>query len=155
MNTVQLLRPTFVDELLEAFDSSYTFANTVAEEKRMAAVMPAVDIQEKEDEYSIQMDVPGFSTENIDITLDDRVLTIQSRTIESEKKDEQNSNEAEKSRPTYLVKERRSRSFKRQFTLPKDINREDISAKVELGILTVSIPRQPATQPKRIAITLK
>ena len=53
----------------------------------------------------------------------------------------------------YLIKERSYSKFSRSFTLPEDVDSENLSAKVTNGVLTVTMPRKAIATPKRIAIT--
>ena len=55
----------------------------------------------------------------------------------------------------WLIRERRSSSFARHFTLPNDIDAEAVTAEVKNGVLTVIIPRKAETKPRSIAITAK
>ena len=68
-------------------------------------------------------------------------------TISSSKKEEKEDKGAE-----YIIKDRSSRHLMRRFTLPEDINFDEVSAKFENGVLVVNIPRKPDTQPKQIEI---
>ncbi len=90
------------------------------------------DLSEEETLYKLEADLPGFKKEDIQIDLEDNILTISANVQE----------EAEKEKGTYLYKERSSRSYKRSFDV-SNINKEAISATFENGVLTVSLPKLP------------
>ena len=116
---------------------------------RKAIATPKVDVKEEKDSYLLEMDLPGKTDNDINIELDRNVLTISSQT-KSEKEEEK----AEaKTAGKYLIKERSYSKFSRSFTLPEDVDSENLSAKVTNGVLTVTMPRKAIATPKRNAIT--
>ena len=110
--------------------------------------MPKVDVKEDKDTYTLTMDLPGKTEKDVDIELNQNVLTISSN--EEVKKEEKSD---EKSEAKWLIRERSVSSFKRSFTIPEDVDCEKLSASVKDGILTVAMPRKALAQPKRIPIT--
>ena len=103
---------------------------------------PAVDIREEENRYVLEADIPGISREDLDITLEDSVLTIKGeRTVNSEE-----------NREGYRRRERTHGSFVRQFTLPDTVNAEAISAAVVNGVLEIGIPKQAKPEPRKITV---
>ncbi len=113
--------------------------------------IPDADVTEKKDAYVLDMDLPGQTEKDINIELNDTVLTISSvKEAETEKKSEKK----EEDDGVFLLKERRRSEFRRSFTLPKDIDAEKVMANFKNGVLTVQIPRKPESQPKRIAINI-
>lgn len=118
---------------------------------RKAFVAPKVDVKEEKNAYELEMDLPGKTENDINIELDRNVLTISSIAKSEEKKEEKaEAKEAEK----YLIKERTCSKFSRSFTLPEDVDCENISAKVINGVLAVTLPRKVIAAPKRISITV-
>ncbi|MDD7612559.1 MAG: Hsp20/alpha crystallin family protein [Spirochaetales bacterium] len=115
---------------------------------RKAIATPKVDVKEEKDSYLLEMDLPGKTDNDINIELDRNVLTISSQT-KSEKEEKAEAKTAGK----YLIKERSYSKFSRSFTLPEDVDSENLSAKVTNGVLTVTMPRKAIATPKRIAIT--
>ncbi len=108
--------------------------------------LPSVDVTESKDSYTLMMDLPGRSENDVDLSLKDGVLTISSvKETSSEKKGEKNEN--------FLIKERTISQFKRSFSLPKDIDEENVGATFKNGVLTVTIPRHAQLAEKKIAIT--
>ena len=104
--------------------------------------VPAIDLEEEENRYLIRADVPGVEAEDLDVTLDRGVLTLQGKrdTRTAEPKD------------GLRRAERVSGRFYRRFNLPKTAVSTDISADYRQGVLEISIPKQAEAQPQRIEI---
>lgn len=119
---------------------------------------PKADVIAKKDSYTLEMDLPGKSEKDISIELDRNVLTISSVKEEStqteSKTEDADKSETPKEAAKYLLRERSICSFTRSFTLPEDVDGEKISAKVNNGILSVTMPRKPLSSPKRISISV-
>ena len=109
------------------------------------ASTPRVDVKEEDNAYTLEMELPGRTEKDVDIELDHDNLTIASKTEETkeEKKDKKSK---------YILKERRSSSFERRFTLPADVDTETITANFKNGILTINMQKKAIAAPKRIAI---
>ena len=103
---------------------------------------PAVDIKEENNHYLITADIPGVKPEEIDIHMEDGILTI---------KGERESNKEEE-RENYKRIERSHGVFYRRFTMPDNADAEKISAKSEHGVLEVSIPKKEAAQARKILV---
>jgi HSP20 family protein len=104
---------------------------------------PAVDIKEEPDKFFLQADLPGVKPEDIEISMENGVLTIK-----GEKK-----TETESEREGYKRVERKYGSFYRRFSLPDTANPDGISAKSNNGVLEIVIPKREAVQPKKINVT--
>lgn len=110
------------------------------------ACSPRVDVKEEEKSYILEMELPGRSEKDVNIELDHDNLTIASK--EEEPKDK-NTNE---NKSKYILKERRISNFTRRFTLPADVNSDDISASFKNGILTICMGKKEIAAPKKITI---
>lgn len=104
--------------------------------------VPAVDIVEENDRFVLRADVPGVKPEDIDVNMENGMLTVS-----GERHDEQ----TEETKGMRRV-ERVSGKFYRRFSLPDSANAEKISAKSSNGILEVTIPKQPEVQARRITV---
>lgn len=93
--------------------------------------LPAVNVIDKDNEYIVEMAIPGLKKSDFDINIDNQILTISAET----KTEEEDVNE------TYTRREFGYSSFKRSFTLPKTVNSEKISASYKEGILKVELPK--------------
>lgn len=103
---------------------------------------PAVDVVEEEDRFVLRADVPGVAREDIDVSMEDGILTIAGERL------------TEKHEEAEGVKrfERVSGKFYRRFTLPETADAEGIAARSANGILEVTIPKLPEVQPRRITV---
>jgi HSP20 family protein len=123
----------FHDEIGRLFDARVSPASEWA---------PAVDVKETAKEYVIHADVPGVKPADIDITLEDGVLTIKgARNWES-------GEEAE----NYKRVERARGTFFRRFVLPDSADSESVSAQNRDGVLEIVIPKQEKVLPRKIKI---
>ena len=104
--------------------------------------LPAVDLRETDAQYLMEVELPGLAEKDIEVKLENNLLTISSR--KEEKKEEKTNG--------YLLRERRSAHFTRSFVLPEDVEREKIAAEFKSGILTLTFPKAPAAQPKTIEV---
>ena len=106
---------------------------------------PAVDVREDDDNYLVEVELPGLSEKDVEVKVENGVLTIASRKDESrEEKDE-----------GYIWKERRHYSFSRSFSLPDNVDGEKITANFKNGLLDVAVPKAPAAKPKLIEVKSK
>ncbi|HED19624.1 MAG TPA: Hsp20/alpha crystallin family protein [Gammaproteobacteria bacterium] len=104
--------------------------------------VPAVDIREEDDRYIIHADVPGVDPKDIDINMEDGVLSIRGER-HSETTDE---------RKGYKRVERVRGSFFRRFSMPDTADANAVTAKSKDGVLEIVIPKQERLQPKRIQV---
>jgi HSP20 family protein len=105
---------------------------------------PAVDIKEEANRYVLIADLPGVSADQIDITMDNGILTLSG----------QRTTEAAAEREGYKRIERVYGSFYRRFSLPDTADAEGISARCTNGVLEISIPKKSSLQPKRIVVSV-
>ena len=105
--------------------------------------VPAIDVMQKGDDLLVRAELPGVKPEDVEIMVHQGVLRI------SGKREEH----SEEERGGYLVKERRSGSFRRSIHLPEGVDEDSIRARFENGVLEVSIQGGAAVQgPKRIQL---
>lgn len=107
---------------------------------------PRVDVKEENDSYTLEMELPGRSENDVNIELDHDNLTISSKTEEAKE------DKKEKNKCKYILKERRNCNFERRFTLPADVDNEAISANFKNGVLTINMKKKAVTAPKKIMI---
>ena len=104
--------------------------------------VPAVDIKEEDTRFVIHADVPGVDPDDIEVRMEDGVLTIKGER-QSEDKEE---------REGYKRIERVRGSFFRRFSLPDTADAEGITAKAKNGVLEIIIPKHEKVQPRRIEV---
>ena len=133
----------FHDDVNQLFADSH---NASAEGDRSSVVTsnwtPAVDIKEEDDRFVLQADIPGVDPKEIEVTMDNGVLTI--------KGERKHVSEEEKN--GYKRVERSYGAFYRRFSLPDSADAEKITAKGKDGVLEVVIPKQEKVQPRRITV---
>jgi len=132
---------TLRERMNRLFEDAFT---SRGEEKDLVASSwsPSVDIYETENEIVLTAEVPGVDEKNIEIKLEDNTLSLNGeRTFEKETKEE-----------NYHRIERAYGSFYRSFTLPRNIDQDNIKAESENGILRISMPKKPELKPKKVKI---
>ena len=115
------------------------------EDESLGAVsdwMPAVDVQETKDSFVITADLPGVKPEDIDITMENGVLTLRGR----------RSHETRTEEKGFRRVERSTGEFFRRFALPDVADADTINAQCTNGVLTVKIAKKPEVQPRRIEV---
>jgi HSP20 family protein len=104
--------------------------------------LPAVDIHETEDSLVLSFDLPGMKEDDIQIELDENVLTVSGqRDRQDERKDD-----------SYYRYERRFGAFSRSVALPAGVNDESVDASYENGVLEIRVRKPEEYKPKRIQI---
>ncbi|WP_114389613.1 Hsp20/alpha crystallin family protein [Notoacmeibacter marinus] len=102
---------------------------------------PATDIYQSDDRVVIVTDMPGVAPEDVDVTLERRVLTIRGQVA---------TEPPEGHRPFHG--EYGVGDFERVFTLSEDIDRDKITARQAAGVLTLELPKAASAKPKKIAV---
>jgi HSP20 family protein len=114
------------------------------EESNLTAWAPSVDIYETEHELVVKADLPEVDTKDLDIRVENNILTIRGERKFEKKVNEEN----------YLRVERSYGSFARSFTLANTVNSEAIKADYQNGVLTLSIPKREEAKPKQIKVNV-
>jgi HSP20 family protein len=103
---------------------------------------PPVDIQEEEGRFVLRADVPGVKPDDIEVTMENGLLTITGSREETKREEKEG----------YRRVERVAGRFFRRFTLPDTADSEGISAKCNNGVLEVVIPKHERVMPRRISV---
>ena len=114
------------------------------EESSLTAWAPSVDIYETEHELVVKADLPDVDPKDLDIRVENNVLTIR-----GERKFEKKVNE-----DNYLRVERAYGTFSRSFTLANSVNADAIKAEYQNGVLTLTIPKREEAKPKQIKVNV-
>ena len=104
--------------------------------------LPAVDVRETDGAYLMEVELPGLTEKDVEVKLDNNLLTISSK--KEEKKEEKKNG--------YVLRERRAASFSRSFVLPEGVDREKIDAEFKNGVLNLSFPKAPQAKAKTIEV---
>ena len=105
-----------------------------------------LDIVQEEDQYVVRASLSGIDPENIEVSVDQGVLTIKCRT----------ESQAEDQRPDghYMVRERRSGSFIRSLRLPDTVNTDEVKPNFDNGVLTIALPKVESKKAKHLTVTV-
>ncbi|PKL16652.1 MAG: hypothetical protein CVV49_15080 [Spirochaetae bacterium HGW-Spirochaetae-5] len=109
-------------------------------ESRKVFHIPLTDIYETADIYSVKLEMPGIVKENLDIVIDNDELKITAESSPEENTD------------SLKYAEFRAKDFSRTFRVGNDVDRNRIDAKLENGILTLTLHKSEAVKPKKISI---
>ena len=105
--------------------------------------IPAMDLVETSDDFVLRADLPGLTEDDVNIELEDNVLTVSG---------ERKSEREERKKGYYRV-ERASGSFSRTLTLPDGVDPEGVQANFERGVLEVRIPKPEQRKPRKVTIS--
>src|SRR6266566_4442617 len=120
------------------------FFGRATQEQNLTTWAPAVDIYEGEHELVVKADLPDIKPEELDIRVENNILTIRGERKFEKKVDEKN----------YLRIERAYGSFARSFSLANTVNTDAIKADYKDGVLTLSVPKREEAKPKQIKINV-
>lgn len=131
----------FQEQLNRLFNQAFNSA----EEGSVTTWAPAVDIHETEHELVVKADLPDVKPEDLDIRVENNVLTIRGERKFDKAVEQQN----------YLRVERAYGSFSRSFALANTVNTEAIKAEYKNGVLTLHVPKREEAKPKQIKVNVE
>ena len=120
------------------------FFGRAMQEQNLTTWAPAVDIYEGENELVVKADLPDVKPEDLDIRVENNILTIRGERKFEKKAEEKN----------YLRVERAYGSFARSFSLANTVNTEAIKADYKDGVLTLNVPKREEAKPKQIKVNV-
>jgi HSP20 family protein len=125
------------------FDSIERRMRRMFEEAGFApALVPAADIYETDDEFVVQLDVPGYDEKELGIEVSDHVLIVRGERSEA----------TEKVEKAFRLHERLEREFERRFELPFEADTKHVQAKFGKGVLELHAPKLAISKPQKIEI---
>jgi len=124
------------------FEEAFTPVVRPSLVEKVWTLTPAVDMYETDDEVVVKATIPGVKPEDLDITVTGNVLTIKGEVKEEKKVEEAN----------YIRQERRFGMFRRDLTLPVEVDVEKAKAEFENGVLILTLPKVEAAKPKRLEV---
>jgi HSP20 family protein len=130
------------DQISRLFNETFERSS---DESSITTWAPAVDIFETEHELVVKADLPDIKPEELDIRVENNILTIR-----GERKFEKKVNEN-----NYLRVERSYGSFSRNFSLASTVSTEAIKAEYKNGVLTLTIPKREEAKPKQIKVNVE
>jgi HSP20 family protein len=146
MTTIARLEPfrglsTLQDQFNRLFNEQL---RNHSEESALTTWAPAVDIYETTNELVVKADLPEVNEKDIDVRVENNLLTIR-----GERKFEKSVSEE-----NFLRVERTYGSFSRSFSLPNTVNAEKIGAEYKNGVLTVTLPKREESKPRQVKVTV-
>ncbi len=147
MNTIVRYQPlqglsTLHDQVNRLFNE--TLFRGQGEDSAITTWAPSVDIYETLNELVVKADLPDVAEKDIDIRVENNLLTIR-----GERKFEKNVSE-----DNYLRVERTYGAFSRSFSLPNTVNAEAIHAEYKNGVLTVNLPKREESKPRQVKVSV-
>ena len=131
--------PTLQDQINRLFNDAF---ERTGQESNLTAWAPAVDIYENEHELVVKADLPDIDPKDLDIRVENNILSIR-----GERKFEKQVSE-----DNYLRVERAYGSFSRSFSLANTVNADGIKADYQNGVLTLVVPKREEAKPKQIKV---
>jgi HSP20 family protein len=133
---------TLQDRMNRLFRDSFTEGRDEA--LTTTAFAPAVDVYEDEHNVTLKIEVPGIEEKDIDVRIENNVLTVHGeRKFEKEEKEE-----------NYRRIERQYGSFTRSFTLPNTVDAEKVDAHYDKGVLKITLAKKAEAKPKQIKVNV-
>jgi HSP20 family protein len=108
----------------------------------VSAFSPAIEVKETTDSFVLKADVPGVDEKDLDVAVHNGTLTVSGSRAAEQRKDGE----------SYALYERQYGSFSRSFALPEMADGERIDAKLESGVLTLTIAKRAEAKPRKISI---
>lgn len=134
-----------LDGIISRFNNNLAVANDSNSEITSPEWAPSIDIKENSESYVIRAELPGVARQDVNVTLENGLLTIR-----GEKKVEKSTAEDKTHRTECFYG-----SFFRSFRLPQHVEEDNVSAKYKDGILNLIIPKAAKAKPKEIKISVE
>lgn len=123
-----------------AFDRFFTPTRAEGEGARS----PALDVTESERAYTVKLDLPGITKDDVKIAIDGRRVDVQAQTTRNDEK---------KQGDRVVYSERSVSSWARSFTLPMEVDQAESSARMDHGVLTLTLAKRGATKASQLTVS--
>jgi HSP20 family protein len=137
LNTIQ-------NEMNRLFNTFFESPNPASGGSTLRRWVPAMDLVETEEDFVLRADLPGLSEQDVNIEVEDNVLTVSGE----RKAEHEEHNEG------YYRVERASGLFSRSLTLPEGINPDGVRASFDRGVLEVRVPKPEQRKPRKVSIAV-
>lgn len=144
---IRKYQPTYPESFRGIFDLMNDYSSLFDYVPRLGHnSMPLINMRDEGNQYVVEVDVPGYTAEDLSISIDGNQLTISGNYA----------HEADEQTDKYLIRERQSSKFVRTVSLPKEANAEYMGASLQKGVLILDIPKRVGAEtPKTIKIVTK
>lgn len=136
------MKPTLWDPFQDLVDMHDSLLNGKLNMSNMQ--MPATDVYEEDGDFVIEVSLPNFDEEDIEINLTEAGLEIRAEHSEEHKEDDK--------KRKYHIRETSSGTFYRVVSLPRNANKDDVEAHFDSGVLTVIVPIKEKAAPKKLTV---
>jgi HSP20 family protein len=133
---------TLREAMNQLFEESFVAPSSL--HRRTEGFVPALDLSETEDGYTVELAVPGMKAEDLEITMENSVLTIKGQVKQ----------ETEDRKRNYHRIERRFGTFQRSVSLPTTVKTDAIKAELSDGVLRLDIPKAEEVKPRKITVSV-
>jgi len=131
-------------QLSRLFDDTFErFFNPAAAAESNGARSPALDVVESERGYTVKLEMPGVAKEDVKVAIEGRQITVQAQSERTEERKEGD---------RIVYRERSASSYARSFTLPVEVDQAESGAKLENGVLTLTLPKRGARSAAQITV---
>ena len=137
------LRSDYFDNFGDVFNGF--FRTSLTHRSARKARIPAVDVAETDTAYQVKAELPGIRKEDLDVTVDDGVLTI---------KAEHNDNQEQTENGQLIRQERSYEKFARSLRLGANVDEETITAEYRDGVLHITLPKAKEVQPRKVEVSV-
>jgi HSP20 family protein len=127
---------------LDSFFNTDSFFGLPSVYGEHSSILPKVNVVEKEDGFYLDAETPGFNQKDISIEFNDGVLTLKAQQDQCSQSDNSD----------YRIREFSNQSFARSFRLSDQIDSDKVVARMDQGILKVTMPKKEQAKPKKIEI---
>ncbi|HVN40282.1 MAG TPA: Hsp20/alpha crystallin family protein [Myxococcota bacterium] len=143
----RVARVDLYDELDRVFDGFWRGFGLPASSQAPRVLAPRMDVTETENEYRVEAELPGLEQKDIQVTLENGVLTLA-----GERKEER---EEEDEKRGFMHRESFRGRFERSLALPENADEKGVTATYKNGVLTLAIPKRPVAKPEVRTIEVK
>ena len=133
-------RVDLYDELDRMFDGFWRGFGPTAANQAPRVLAPRMDVTETENEYRVEAELPGLEEKDIQVTLENGVLTLA-----GERKEEREENDEKRG---FMHRESFRGRFERSLALPENADEKGVTASYKNGVLTLAIPKRPVAKPE-------
>ena len=131
-------------QLSRLFDDTFErFFSPAAAAESNSARSPALDVVESERGYTVKLEMPGVAKEDGKVAIEGRQITVQAQSERTEERKEGD---------RIVYRERSASSYARSFTLPVEVDQAESGAKLENGVLTLTLPKRGARSAAQITV---
>ena len=135
-------------QLSRLFDQGFErFIGSLRSAEEGAARSPALDVVESDASYTVTLEVPGVAKEDVKVSIDGKLVTVQAQRQGGEVK-----KDGEGSTDRTIYRERSVASFSRSFSLPQEVDQAESGAKLEHGVLTLTLPKRSVRSAAQITV---